>query len=78
LGLRREGNKLTFSPCVPNQWQSFKVHYKYYNTLYHIDFIRVNNLEATIATVDDIIIENKIIVLKDDGIEHACVVKFCD
>lgn len=76
LGLQQEGDKLKFIPCVPKEWESFKVHYRYNNTMYHIDIIQVNNSEEMIVTVDGIIMEDKIISLKDDGAEHAAVVKF--
>jgi cyclic beta-1,2-glucan synthetase len=75
LGLQQEGNKLTFNPCVPKAWQSFKVHFRYNNTKYHIDIVQ-NNLEEMIVTVDGIIMEDKIIILKEDGAEHTAEVKF--
>ncbi len=50
--------------------------YRYNNTIYHIDIIQVNNSEEMIITVDGIIMEDKIITLKDDGVEHAAMVKF--
>jgi cyclic beta-1,2-glucan synthetase len=75
LGLEQEGNKLTFNPCVPKEWQSFKVHYRYNKAIYHIDIIQVNNLEEMIVTVDGMIMEDKTILLKDDGGEHVAVVK---
>ncbi|MEO8583018.1 MAG: cyclic beta 1-2 glucan synthetase, partial [Flavitalea sp.] len=76
LGLHLEGNKLKFIPCIPKEWKSFKLHYRYNNTIYHIDIIQVNNAEETSVTVDGISIQDKIISLKDDGVEHAVVVKF--
>jgi len=36
LGLRREGTKLSFTPCLPADWESFMVHYRYRETIYHI------------------------------------------
>lgn len=36
LGLKKENDRLSFHPCVPDHWGSFKVHYRYYETLYHI------------------------------------------
>lgn len=36
LGLRLEVDKLHFAPCLPAAWQSFKVHYRYRETAYHI------------------------------------------
>lgn len=76
LGLQKEGNKLKFIPCIPKKWTSFKVVYQYKNTKYHIEVIQANNLDEMIVTVDGIIMGDKTITLKDDGVEHACVVKF--
>lgn len=36
LGLRREGDKLHFSPCLPDDWSVFTIHYRYRRTLFHI------------------------------------------
>ncbi|MEP6684445.1 MAG: glycosyl hydrolase family 65 protein, partial [Parafilimonas sp.] len=76
LGLQQEGDKLKFTPCIPKEWHSFKVHYKYKNTMYHIEVVQENNLEEMIVTVDGMMIEDKMISLKDDGAEHAAMVKF--
>ena len=36
LGLRLEVDKLYFAPCLPVDWTSFKLHYRYRETVYHI------------------------------------------
>ena len=36
LGLRLEVDKLRFAPCLPAEWTSFKIHYRYRETFYHI------------------------------------------
>ena len=36
LGLRLEVDKLRFKPCLPAHWPSFKIHYRYRETPYHI------------------------------------------
>ncbi len=71
LGIQQEGNKLKFTPCIPKVWLSFKVHYRYKNTVYHIDILKITNSEEMIVTVDGIIMEDKIISLKDDGVAHS-------
>ena len=38
LGLRLEVDKLRFTPCLPSDWTSFKIHYRYRETVYHITF----------------------------------------
>ncbi len=38
LGLRLDVDKLRFAPCLPAGWTSFKIHYRYRETFYHITF----------------------------------------
>ncbi|MEP6749727.1 MAG: glucoamylase family protein, partial [Bacteroidota bacterium] len=70
LGLQQEGNKLKFNPCIPDEWKSFKVHYRYKTAMYHIEVIQINNAEEAAVTVDAEVQKGKMITLKDDGMEH--------
>ena len=36
LGLQLDVDKLRFTPCLPADWPSFKIHYRYRETFYHI------------------------------------------
>ena len=36
LGLQLEANQLHIAPCVPADWDAYKIHYRYHETLYHI------------------------------------------
>jgi cyclic beta-1,2-glucan synthetase len=36
LGLRLDVDKLRFAPCFPPGWSSFKIHYRYRETFYHV------------------------------------------
>jgi len=74
LGLQREGNNLIFNPCVPEAWTSYKVHYRYENTVYHIEVMQVPADEKMRVTVDGVEKEGNVIVLVDDGGEHEVVV----
>ncbi len=38
LGLRLEVDTLSFSPCIPPDWTTFKIHYRFHETFYHITF----------------------------------------
>jgi cyclic beta-1,2-glucan synthetase len=40
LGLQREADRLRFAPCLPVDWKSFKLHYRYHDTFYHITVIQ--------------------------------------
>lgn len=41
LGMQQYANKLKFAPCVPEEWETFKIHYRYWNTMYHICFTQM-------------------------------------
>jgi cellobiose phosphorylase len=36
LGLQREGDRLRFNPRPPKAWPSFRIHYRFRETLFHI------------------------------------------
>jgi cyclic beta-1,2-glucan synthetase len=42
LGLRLEVDKLHLSPCFPANWSTFKVHYRFHETVYHITLLRAD------------------------------------
>ncbi|HEY5407179.1 MAG TPA: glycosyl hydrolase family 65 protein, partial [Ginsengibacter sp.] len=71
LGLKQEGNKLSITPCVPKEWGSFKVHYRYKKSMYHIEVMQMNMGEEISIRVDGAAQKDKIITLVDDGAEHT-------
>jgi len=76
LGLRLEVDKLRFVPCVPADWEAFKVHYRYRETLYHIAVLqtRAGNGEMSV-TVDGVEQHDQTIPLVDDRQEHSVEVR---
>jgi cellobiose phosphorylase len=70
LGLRLHVDKLSFSPCLPDEWRSFKLHYRYRNTSYHITIINKGGLTATRVTVDGVNQSDTAIQLVDDRKER--------
>ena len=70
LGLRLEVDKLGFVPCLPQDWESFKVHYRYRETVYHITVLQVRDGSAASVTVDGAEQPDKTIPLVDDRQEH--------
>ncbi|MBK5244544.1 MAG: glycosyl transferase family 36 [Eubacteriaceae bacterium] len=74
LGLQQEGNKLKCIPCIPNEWESFKAHYRYKNTVYHIEVRRIPAGEKMTVTVDGVEQEENLITLLDDNAEHNVLV----
>lgn len=73
LGMRQEGDKMRFIPCVPDEWESFKAHYRYKNTVYHIEVIQ-NSTGKNTLTLDGVEQKDNYITLKDDNVEHRVMV----
>ncbi|MEP6725917.1 MAG: glucoamylase family protein [Bacteroidota bacterium] len=74
LGLQRQGNTLKCIPCVPKDWESFKIHYRYKNSIYHIEVQQTGSAEKSMVTVDGIMQENAVITLIDDGAAHSVLI----
>jgi len=76
LGLRLEVDKLRFAPCLPVDWKSFKVHYRYRETLYHITVLQTRDVSGGMSvTVDGAEQPDNIIPLVDDRQEHVVEVR---
>jgi cellobiose phosphorylase len=76
LGLKLEVDRLRFAPCLPADWKSLKVHYRYRETLYHIDILQTPAPYAEMTvTVDGIKQDEEAIPLVDDRQEHSVEVK---
>ncbi|MFO7784347.1 MAG: hypothetical protein R6V25_06905, partial [Desulfatiglandales bacterium] len=71
LGLRLEKDRLHVAPCLPDDWREFKVHYRYRETVYHIEVLQTpaENGEMRVS-VDGIEQHDKTIPLVDDHKEH--------
>ncbi len=75
LGIAREGNRLTITPCVPTQWSAYKIHYRFGNTTYHIDVTRNKNTQPenpqkNTTLLDGVAQIEQSILLVDDHNEH--------
>ncbi len=72
LGLKLEAGKLRFAPCLPADWTSFKLHYRYRETVYHITVLQTQAADTkTRVTVDGIEQPDAAVPLLDDRVEHA-------
>jgi len=71
LGLRLQVDKLSFAPCIPADWASFKVHYRYRETVYHITVLQTQtDTDKTHVIVDGVEQYGNAISLTDDRQEH--------
>jgi cellobiose phosphorylase len=71
LGLRLEVDKLSFAPCLPAEWTSFKIHYRYRETFYHITL----RIESGGSAVRRLVVDGneqaeKSVHLIDDRVDH--------
>ncbi|MBN1791791.1 MAG: hypothetical protein JW830_14920 [Bacteroidales bacterium] len=71
LGLRLETDKLYIEPCIPYDWVSYKIHYRYRQTIYHIRINQLHegNIKFTLV-VDGVEYQHRYIRLIDDSREH--------
>ncbi|GJL74849.1 GH36-type glycosyl hydrolase domain-containing protein [Nitrosomonas sp.] len=79
LGLKLNVDKLHFTPCLPQTWQSFKLHYRYRETIYHITVLQTSVDDAIQndmmrVTVDGVECSDKVIPLIDDHQDHTAEV----
>jgi cellobiose phosphorylase len=71
LGLRLAVDRLHVSPCLPLDWQTFQVHYRYRETLYHINFWQTPPAENGMkVSVDGVAQPDATIRLVDDRQDH--------
>ncbi|MFA5262722.1 MAG: glucoamylase family protein [Opitutaceae bacterium] len=77
LGVNLEGDRLRLTPRLPKSWTTFKIHYRYRQTVYHITIARLaaDLLDANLLSVDGQEISGKTIPLLDDRQEHFVEVK---
>ncbi len=75
LGLTREGNTLQINPCVPKEWESFEIDYRYKKTNYHIYIQLVADKKDRSLMVDGIAQMENNIQLVDDETEHIVTIK---
>jgi cellobiose phosphorylase len=72
LGLRLEADKLYLAPLFPAGWDSFTVHYRYRETVYHVRVRRAGDGRTATPTVrlDGVLQNGRFVPLVDDRKEH--------
>ena len=77
LGLKLEADRLRFVPCLPADWRGFRVHYRYRETVYHINVLQTPAGDGGIGvTLDGVGRNDGAIPLIDDRQEHSVEVEF--
>ena len=76
LGIRKEADRLSFAPCPPKSWGSFKFHYRHGETFYHISVLRSGpGCQVISVTADGQMKEGLAVELKDDRKDHKVEVR---
>jgi cyclic beta-1,2-glucan synthetase len=75
LGIKREANRLSFTPCVPEEWSAYTIHYRFGTTQYRIDFVRDKNAQKSRTLLDGVTQNEQSILLVDDRREHLVTVE---
>ena len=76
LGLKIEEQKLTIEPCIPDEWESYFIQYKYGDSIYNIkvkNINKTNKVQKLILNNQEI--EEKYVRLKDNNrINHIEII----
>ncbi len=80
LGVNLEGNQLRLTPLPPKSWTTYKIHYRYRQTVYHITISRLatDAAEANQVFLDGEKLVGKNLPLADDRREHFVELKVCN
>jgi cellobiose phosphorylase len=72
LGVNLEGDRLRLEPRIPKAWETFKIHYRYRQTVYHITIDRLPPDASADhrLSLDGAEIPGTAIALQDDRREH--------
>jgi cellobiose phosphorylase len=71
LGIDRQVDRLRFRPRVPASWTRFKVHYRYHETFYHLEFTQDPKHGGSIRlTLDGLSLRDGTLKLINDKREH--------
>ena len=76
LGLQVESDALRIVPCLPEHWVSFRLNYRYRETLYRIEVLTISPEGGGPALMlDGTALSGSAIPLIDDRREHAVVIR---
>ncbi len=73
LGANLEGDRLRLSPRMPRSWNTYRLHYRYRQTVYHITItrLRADSAQAQRISLDGQELATNTVSLVDDCREHA-------
>ncbi|MDY6846815.1 MAG: glucoamylase family protein [Chloroflexota bacterium] len=76
LGFKLKGDHFTIDPCIPDNWDGFKLTYKKDKTVFQIEVTNPGNIEKGVKEIklDGEILPNKKVPLLNDSSEHYVLV----
>ncbi|MFI5124264.1 MAG: GH36-type glycosyl hydrolase domain-containing protein [Chitinophagales bacterium] len=75
FGLKRHGNKLSFEPCMPEDWSAFTITYHYGESVYQLNFDQQETWKETTILVDETIQEGNAVFLLNDRETHQVFIR---
>jgi cellobiose phosphorylase len=80
LGLALEGDRLRFAPCLPADWTSYTMRYRYRETTYDVVVRQTlardgESVPAAVVTVDGAVQDDGLVHLADDRVPHQVQVE---
>ena len=77
LGVHLEANHLRVSPRFPKSWTSYKIHYRYRQTVYHVTITRLTDDSSggNELILDGQLLTDGTLPLVDDRVEHFAEVR---
>jgi cyclic beta-1,2-glucan synthetase len=83
LGVKREGDKLRLVPCIPTEWKTYAIHYRFGEACYQITVMQVTDLaideasalHTTRVIVDGVLQPEPYVQLVDDDKIHAVEIR---
>jgi cyclic beta-1,2-glucan synthetase len=71
IGLKREGDRLYFTPAVPKAWGTFTLSYRYMDTRYNMTVKHASHGQPLTVILDGQVQETNMLLLVNDGKEHS-------
>lgn len=75
MGICLDKGKLVFNPCLPPEWPSVRISYRYIESLYHISIEQSDRLSDTEVYLDEEKQASPAIELMNDQKEHQVLVR---
>ena len=70
LGFRIHVNELRFAPCIPENWDSYTMNFRYFDTMYYIRISKVAEASGQTVRLDGNTQSEPVISLTNDHREH--------